>query len=89
MAYVRTKRRGQRLYYYLVESKREGGKVRQRGGQACSGGVWVLKNLPWCVKSLPIPQTLIISAFISSSIVNSPKESLARPGLNKRLLWMY
>jgi hypothetical protein len=30
MAYVRTKRRGQRLYYYLVESKREGDKVRQR-----------------------------------------------------------
>ena len=30
MAYVRTKRRGQRVYYYLVESKREGDKVRQR-----------------------------------------------------------
>jgi len=30
MAYVRTKRRGQKLYYYLVESKREGDKVRQR-----------------------------------------------------------
>ena len=30
MAYIRTKRRGQRLYYYLVESKREGDKVRQR-----------------------------------------------------------
>ncbi len=30
MAYVRTKRRGQRLYYYLVESKREGKKVRQK-----------------------------------------------------------
>ena len=30
MAYVRTKRWGQRIYYYLVKSKREGGKVRQR-----------------------------------------------------------
>jgi len=30
MPYVRAKRRGQRLYYYLVESKREGHKVRQR-----------------------------------------------------------
>jgi hypothetical protein len=30
MAYVRVKRRGQRVYYYLVESKREGDKVRQR-----------------------------------------------------------
>lgn len=30
MAYVRTKRRGRKLYYYLVESKREGDKVRQR-----------------------------------------------------------
>jgi hypothetical protein len=30
MAYVRAKPRGQRVYYYLVESKREGKKVRQR-----------------------------------------------------------
>ena len=30
MSYVRAKRRGQRVYYYLVESKREGDKVRQR-----------------------------------------------------------
>ena len=30
MAYVRAKHRGQRVYYYLVESKREGNKVRQR-----------------------------------------------------------
>ena len=30
MAYVRTKRRGQKVYYYLVESKREGNKVRQQ-----------------------------------------------------------
>lgn len=28
--YVRVKRRGNRTYYYLVESKREGKKVRQR-----------------------------------------------------------
>jgi hypothetical protein len=27
---VREKRRGQKVYYYLVESKREGNKVRQR-----------------------------------------------------------
>ena len=30
MAYVRAKHRGQRVYYYLVESKREGNKIRQR-----------------------------------------------------------
>jgi len=30
MAYVRAKRRGQKLYYYLVESRREGKRVRQR-----------------------------------------------------------
>ena len=30
MPYVRTKHRGKRLYYYPVESKREGNKVRQR-----------------------------------------------------------
>ncbi|MCL0091124.1 hypothetical protein M1O13_04035 [Dehalococcoidia bacterium] len=30
MPYVRAKHRGQRAYYYLVESKREGNKVRQR-----------------------------------------------------------
>ena len=30
MAYVRAKPRGQRVYYYLVESKRDGKKVRQR-----------------------------------------------------------
>ena len=30
MPYVRAKSRGQRVYYYLVESKREGDKVRQR-----------------------------------------------------------
>ena len=30
MAYGRAKPRGQRVYYYLVESKREGKKVRQR-----------------------------------------------------------
>ena len=30
MPYVRVKRRGQKVYYYLVESKREGNKVRQR-----------------------------------------------------------
>ncbi len=35
--------------------------------------------------SFSIPQTAIISAFISSSIVKSPKESLAHPGLNRRL----
>jgi len=30
MPYVRAKHRGQKVYYYLVESKREGKKVRQR-----------------------------------------------------------
>jgi len=30
MPYVRAKRRGQKVYYYLVESKREGKKVRQK-----------------------------------------------------------
>jgi hypothetical protein len=30
MSYVRAKRRGNRTYYYLVESKREGKRVRQR-----------------------------------------------------------
>ena len=30
MAFVRTKRQGNRVYYYLVESKREGKKVRQK-----------------------------------------------------------
>lgn len=30
MAFVRVKRQGDRRYYYLVESKREGKKVRQR-----------------------------------------------------------
>jgi len=30
MAFVRVKRQGNRSYYYLVESKREGNKVRQR-----------------------------------------------------------
>ncbi len=30
MSYVRAKRRGNRTYYYLVESKREGKKVKQR-----------------------------------------------------------
>ena len=30
MAFVRTKRKGNRTYYYLVESKREGKKVRQK-----------------------------------------------------------
>jgi len=30
MTYVRAKYRGQKAYYYLVESKREGNKVRQR-----------------------------------------------------------
>ena len=30
MPYVRAKHRGQKAYYYLVESKREGNKVRQR-----------------------------------------------------------
>ena len=30
MAFVRTKRKGGRTYYYLVESKREGKNVRQK-----------------------------------------------------------
>jgi len=30
VAFVRTKRQGNRIYYYLVESKREGKKVRQK-----------------------------------------------------------
>jgi hypothetical protein len=30
MAFVRTKRKGNRTYYYLVESKREGNKVKQK-----------------------------------------------------------
>ena len=30
MSFVRVKHRGQKSYYYLVESKREGSKVRQR-----------------------------------------------------------
>ena len=30
MAFVRAKRQGNRIYYYLVESKREGKKVRQK-----------------------------------------------------------
>ena len=30
MAFVRTKRKGNRTYYYLVESRREGNKVRQK-----------------------------------------------------------
>ena len=30
MAFVRIKRKGNRIYYYLVESKREGKKVRQK-----------------------------------------------------------
>ena len=30
MAFVRVKRRGNREYYYLVEGKREGKKVRQK-----------------------------------------------------------
>lgn len=30
MAFVRTKQKGNRTYYYLVESKREGAKVRQK-----------------------------------------------------------
>jgi len=30
MAFVRTKRQGDRIYYYLVESRREGKKVRQK-----------------------------------------------------------
>jgi len=30
VAFVRTKRKGNRIYYYLVESKRDGKKVRQK-----------------------------------------------------------
>lgn len=30
MAFIRVKRRGTRQYYYLVEGKREGKKVRQK-----------------------------------------------------------
>ena len=30
MAFVRAKRQGNRIYYYLVESRREGKKVRQK-----------------------------------------------------------
>ena len=30
MAFIRSKRKGNRIYYYFVESKREGSKVRQR-----------------------------------------------------------
>ena len=30
MAFVRSKRKGSRTYYYLVESRREGNKVRQK-----------------------------------------------------------
>ena len=30
VAFVRTKRKGDRVYYYLVESKRDGNKVRQK-----------------------------------------------------------
>jgi len=30
MAFVRVKQQGDRSYYYLVENKREGKKVRQR-----------------------------------------------------------
>lgn len=30
MAFVRTKLKGGRIYYYLVESKRDGKKVRQK-----------------------------------------------------------
>lgn len=30
MAFIRTKRQGNRIYYYLVENKREGKKVRQK-----------------------------------------------------------
>ena len=30
MAFVRTKRQGNKTYYYLVESRREGSKVRQK-----------------------------------------------------------
>ncbi len=30
MAFIRVKQRGDKSYYYLVESKREGKKVRQK-----------------------------------------------------------
>ncbi len=30
MAFIRTKRQGNRTYYYLVKNKREGKKVRQK-----------------------------------------------------------
>ena len=30
MAFVRTKKQGNKIYYYLVESKRDGKKVRQK-----------------------------------------------------------
>jgi len=30
VAFVRTKRQGDRIYYYLVENRREGKKVRQK-----------------------------------------------------------
>ncbi len=30
MAFVRTKRQGDRIYYYLVENKRDGKKVKQK-----------------------------------------------------------
>jgi L-lactate utilization protein LutB len=30
MAFIRPKKRGDKTYYYLVESRREGKKVRQR-----------------------------------------------------------
>jgi len=30
VAFIRTKRKGSRIYYYLVENKREGKKVRQK-----------------------------------------------------------
>jgi len=30
MAFIRSKRKGNRVYYYLVENRREGKKVRQK-----------------------------------------------------------
>jgi len=30
MAFIRSKRKGSRIYYYLVKSKREGHRVRQK-----------------------------------------------------------
>ena len=30
MAFVRAKKRGDKVYYYLVENKREGKKIRQK-----------------------------------------------------------